>query len=159
MGGDGAHLGVTAERAIETILGDREPPTEGEGMTSQQMREWLMTLPKLDEIETRFEKDEEGFGPFELAYARGKQLDYSEGAGVAARAILEFWEANPDFDTSIDPYETIKSQNEGLKKLGLTGFMWGWAYNAARYCRDEPPQPNPAILTIEIPDPEDNGSS
>lgn len=32
---------------------------------------------------------------------------------------------------------------------GCTGFMWGWAANAARYVHFQPPGPNPAIVTIE----------
>jgi len=32
----------------------------------------------------------------------------------------------------------------------LTGFLWGWAVNAARYCLALPPVINPAIMTINI---------
>ena len=32
---------------------------------------------------------------------------------------------------------------------GITGFMWGWSCNAARYVLGEPPAPNPALVTIE----------
>ena len=33
---------------------------------------------------------------------------------------------------------------------GLSGFMWGWAYNAAMRCLDLPPVPNPALMTIDV---------
>ena len=35
--------------------------------------------------------------------------------------------------------------------MELTGFMWGWAFNAALRCIDQPPAPNPALVTISTP--------
>jgi hypothetical protein len=43
-----------------------------------------------------------------------------------------------------------------LSDLGLTGFMWGWAVNAARYSLELPLEPNPAIVVLPVgPDEED----
>lgn len=35
-----------------------------------------------------------------------------------------------------------------LHGLGLTGFMFGWAVNAAKYASGATPSNNPALLTI-----------
>ena len=46
-------------------------------------------------------------------------------------------------------YDVMKDEGVDLATLGLTGFMWGWAVNAARYALNELPVPNPAILEID----------
>lgn len=46
-------------------------------------------------------------------------------------------------------YDRMKADGYALGDLGLTGFMWGWAVNAARRCVELPSVPNPAILTLE----------
>ena len=45
-------------------------------------------------------------------------------------------------------YEVLKEEGIALDVLGITGFQWGWAYNAAARCLELPPKPNPAIMTI-----------
>ena len=45
-------------------------------------------------------------------------------------------------------YDVLKADGIPLEELGITGFQWGWAYNAARRCLELPPEPNPAIITI-----------
>jgi hypothetical protein len=40
----------------------------------------------------------------------------------------------------------MKDEGVDLGALGLTGFQWGWAVNAARYALSELPVANPAIL-------------
>lgn len=42
-------------------------------------------------------------------------------------------------------YEQMKDQGV-MPALDLTGFMWGWAVNAALRCMELPPRPNPAII-------------
>ncbi|GAI19472.1 unnamed protein product, partial [marine sediment metagenome] len=38
---DGAHLNVSASRALETILGSKESPEEGERRTDTEFAEWI----------------------------------------------------------------------------------------------------------------------
>lgn len=45
-------------------------------------------------------------------------------------------------------YDELKDRGVAIDALDLTGFMWGWAANAARYCVELPPAPNPAIMEI-----------
>jgi hypothetical protein len=51
-------------------------------------------------------------------------------------------------------YDALKKlyadRPEALAVLSdLTGFMWGWACNAALRCIDQPPAPNPALLMLK----------
>jgi hypothetical protein len=150
---DGAHVGVGAKRALDTILGGDPSPTEEECETVEQMRERILAAP----IEAK---------------------DYDGAATACARLILEAWKKYPQLVEV--PHENIYLKDEAgnlvivddglvqlvpglhaaLKSLyrdrqealeiltGLTGFMWGWAVNAANRCLDLPPVANPALLEI-----------
>lgn len=160
MSGDGAHMGVDAERALGTILGGEPQPTEEERRSPDEMRAWILSAPTRAEFE-----------------ARGPEIDYSYGerARVVARVILEQYLADPrlatlpmetEYDWDADPDrgaqgmkpEFVRQRSlsdvlrengvydEHIAGLGITGFQWGWAVNAARFCVEIEPQPNPAIL-------------
>jgi hypothetical protein len=157
MSADGAHLGVSAERALKTILGGEPEPTEDEQMDADTFRQWIRTADRSD--------------------------DYGECARLCARYLLEYLTAHPEdmqlpLDATHDwarlraemgdqfpePEVLAKYQlSEGvwdravlafpqLHDLGLTGFQAGWAFNAARRCLELPPAPNPALLTVEVQD-------
>jgi hypothetical protein len=153
--GDGAHLGVNAERAIETILGGEPQPVAEEKQTPEQM---------LDAIRA----------------ASGTPSDYGGAATSYARVILEAYEKYPELRNV--PLESVYLRGgdgmmvwtEGgsavvlrpdiysvLKQLhpdkdcwqrrvmsGLSGFMVGWANNAVRYALGDPPVANPALVEI-----------
>jgi hypothetical protein len=145
---DGAHLGVSADRALKTILGGAPQPTDEETMGVIEFRDWI-TQP-----------DQE-------------LLDYGEAARRVARDILAFWMDDPrratipaenvyehDADGKlvfndagglnlVTPglYEVMKDHGIDLEP-GITGFQWGWAVNAARRCVELPPAPNPAIMSV-----------
>ncbi len=151
---DGAHLGVGAERALGTVLGSEGQPTDDEKMTAGQMQEWLLSAPRWND-------------PAAMA-------SYDECARAVAGEVLRWALANPEryahtpMETEIEwptkpdgtkdynnpiygaksLYDVLKDEGIGLDKLGITGFQWGWAYNAARRCLELPPQPNPAIIEI-----------
>ena len=104
----------------------------------------------------------------------GHDLSYSQLADVAAQAVLDFLEAHPEhadtaaeseyapdawagFDGSAEKmpkptrqglYEEMQGTDWDLSCLGLTGFMWGFAYNTAKRLRYEDGQQNPAIMEI-----------
>ena len=146
---DGAHLGVSAERALGTILGAEEQPKEG--MTAGEMKDWILACTATD------------------------ATDYDGMARYAAKLVLEYLLADPkraqiptenEYEkdengdlvfndegglnlVTPDLYEVMKADGIDLSSLGLTGFMWGWAVNAARRCLELGPVPNPAIVTIE----------
>ena len=150
--GDGANIGVKADRALKSILGGEPQPSAEERATPEQVRARLMAAPRIGEAEPS---------------------GYGACADMVARAVLEFIEAHPEHrsapaSTSYDMpeagtfeerwsrrtlvaeslYDIMKREGVDLASLGITGFQWGWAYNCAHYCLGLPPQPNPAILTI-----------
>lgn len=143
---DGAHLGVTAKDALGVIVGGEEE-AEKPHMDPEQMREWIMACTKDD------------------------ATDYENMARYAAKLILVFLLEDPSrasipsenvykkgADGEIDwsnmevetpgLYEVMKEAGVPIDDLDLTGFMWGWALNAARRCCELPPVANPAIVNI-----------
>jgi hypothetical protein len=150
MSSDGASMGVGASRAIGTILGGEEQPSDDERKTPEQM---------MDEIRNQ---------EFE-------NLDYGSTSMAVARLILEAYEKYPEIQNvpkecvylrdasnqmvwpavtlTTDLYKVLKEiHSEDQRKLdilkSLTGFMWGWAVNVVQYAMDLPEQPNPAIMSI-----------
>jgi hypothetical protein len=136
--GDGAHQGVSADRALKTILGGEDQPTEEEMESVEDMRNRLLGMTSED------------------------ATDYGSTADYAASLVLHFimadparriaiptegtyeWPLKPDGtkDYSQPSTQTVKGLYDVMKEagppydeigdLGLTGFMWGWAVNAAR---------------------------
>ncbi len=153
MSSDGAHHGVGAERALKTILGGDPQPTEEEKESIEEMRSRILSAP----IESK---------------------SYDGTATACARLILEAWAKYPALTECplenmylmgkdgqmvlLDnrPVVLVPGVYEALKRIyedrpeamevfdELTGFMWGWAVNAALRCMDLPPEPNPAIVEI-----------
>lgn len=150
---DGAHMNIGAESALGAVLGSEETP---ERMTDEEFERVIRTAP----------------------IAPG--LGYEGGANACARIILDAYEAYPELqdmtdsrtylhlaDGDIDwsnPISTNRTLTDVIKRLypegtpehdhvivDLTGFMWGWAVNAARKVLGLGPVPNPALVTIEIP--------
>src|SRR6266851_7556776 len=137
MSADGAHLGVSAERALETIVGGAPEPTENERMDADAFRTWIKTADRED--------------------------SYGEAARLCARYLLEYLTAHPEdmrlpladvhdfnrmraelgdrfatkdeltkYRTQEGLFDKAAAENPLLKSMDLTGFMAGWAFNAAR---------------------------
>lgn len=156
---DGADLGITAERALRTVLGGEGQPAEDERDTPEVVRARVMA-----------------------SLSRAEPRDYGDAADMAAGMVLTYfdrtpeardwpagrggkwvdvetgepWTGDPQWDRmeyrpapGPDLYEQVKAMSEGrLSDLGLSGFQWGWAVNAAKYAVGAPPVPNPAIMTV-----------
>jgi len=148
---DGAQQGIGAERALGTILGGQPAPSEDEGMSREALEARIMVAPYPPE-------------------------SYDDAALYTAKFILTALRAHPEIQTAPveDAYDfsgielgqrmpdviplTQKGWPALLKEIDpagydaavdeITGFMWGWATNAARYILDLPEVPNPAIITI-----------
>ena len=154
---DGAHQGVSAGRAIATILGGDPPPSEDEQMSPAEFRDWVL-------------------GPDQpMDYEAEGHAAYSEAARREARTVLLYFLADPRrasspgetvYDWDADPDRGMKGMKpEYVKALGvyeamtaagitheegLSGFQVGWAINAARRCVELGPVANPAIMHIEV---------
>jgi hypothetical protein len=128
---DGAHEGILPTRAMHTIIGGEPAPAPEEGLSAEQMRDWIKAAPAAPE-------------------------NYDDCARRAAHLILLHWKEHPE-DAQTDPYELyerIKFRNADIRQqiaaLGLTGFQWGYAVNAARRVNELPPQRNPALIEIDV---------
>lgn len=171
MGADGAHLGADASQALSAVLGDddeREAINRGEReRTPEQMREDIFEgadahsyggaanalaavlirvmdeqpearqWPGQDEGDWRHEDDETFCDSF---IDCDRQHDYVRRGEPNLTDAFKQWVA----DNRDDPLAAVG--DEALR--GATGFMWGWAVNAAKYVHSQPPEPNPAIMTI-----------
>src|SRR5487761_1741716 len=98
---DGAHLGVSASRALDTILGGAPPPSEKERMPWEDMAKWVRSAPE------KMPEDSGGADGYELS------------ARIAARCILEHMEANPE-DVALSPNGdwTAEEQSE-FRRTGV----------------------------------------
>ena len=121
---DGADLGVDAEKSVAAVLGGKQPEQQ-DMRTPEQMRSYLMSAP---------DKYEDG------------QTSYGEAARWLARQYLILLDEGFDGE-SMDLYKEVK-RRQGERDMDFTGFMVGWAENAARYCRNLLEKPNPAIVEI-----------
>ncbi len=128
--GDGAHLGVTAVRALDTILGGEPSPTKKEGMTHEQFALWIRSASHA------LEDMPKGDG-------------YSEASRWLARRYLLLLEEGSETQDAWDAFEA-RWPDDVHEAGGMTGFMHGWALNAALYTLKLPPTPNPALVTIEV---------
>ena len=141
MSDDGANLNVDAESAMKVVMGgEEEKPRRTTGEMAAEIR--ATTGPS----------------------------GYEGTANYAAKLILDWLEADPsraqgptenvynvdeNGDTIYAPpyaqlgwYDLMKQDGIDLAALDLTGFMWGWAVNAARTILELPAVPNPAIVTF-----------
>lgn len=128
---DGAHLGVKADRALETILGGKEEPPSDERMSREQMRASIMK-----EADPMSDTPPSDYGSAAACIAKAMVLCIEEDSGLLAKGA--------------DLYEAVGKRWPGFDNWlgGATGFMVGWATNCARWLYEQPPVPNPAIVTV-----------
>ena len=130
MSDDGADMGVLPSRALETIIGGKGQPFQEERASPEEMRKKIMEQP--DRYEDVTGAKGEGYQNMTLWLAKQFLKLLEEGfSGDEHDLFLEMMKRN------------------GEKDYDFTGFMVGYANNAARYCLGKPPQPNPAIVEIE----------
>lgn len=133
---DGAHLGFSANDSMKAAIGGEQPT---ESMTVQEMKDQI------------------------LAAELSSDFDYNGSAMYAAKLVLLWLLEDParamtpsenvyddDFNViTYGWYDRIEETNDEFNGLDLTGFMWGWAVNAARRCLELSPVSNPAIFVFE----------
>lgn len=165
---DGANLGVSAGRALKTILGDEPQPSEQERAT-------------LDELEARIRTRSlpgDGTRPWD----GGNDDAYSVAAESIAHAFLVLADERPELLTERRFYDGTEMDANGEENAqwwhqhmtgkerepteaiwaafkerwpngddwigGATGFMVGWAFNAVRTIKHIEPAQNPAIVEM-----------
>ena len=118
---DGANLGIDAEMSCKAILGG-EQPKKSDMRTPEQMRTYIMSAPE------SYEEGQKGYGEVALWLAKQYLILLDEG-----------------YDGKL--YDEVK-RRQGGRSMDFTGFMVGWAENAARYVKGKPEKNNPAIIEI-----------
>ena len=155
MSDDGADLGISAESALKVVLG-------GESQKEQLTR----TPAELRTVIEAASDRPNGYGDGANSAAKiilGFLERHTECQRMPADSKHE-WPKKPDGSIDFDATPMIVEEGiyEAIKRLEpetysqhyeyifgeLTGFMWGWAVNAAKYCLNLPPVPNPAIVGI-----------
>lgn len=134
---DGATQGITAHRALQTILGGEPAPDAAEEQTPEQVRARLMAATA----------DSYGGAADCIARAMLRVLESDESArDLPESGFVAVGE--PYVESLWDRARAAAEPNEVAAFDGATGFMAGFAYNQARWILGRPPQPNPAIITI-----------
>lgn len=146
---DGAHIGVGADRALETILGDAPQPTDEECQTADEMRAEILACTE----------DPHTYGGT-ATFMANRILNWLLANPARAQEPPEVdydWDGDPDRGADGCKPEFVRAPGwttlmkaDGVWPDGidLTGFMWGWAVNAARRCLELPPIANPAIIDV-----------
>jgi hypothetical protein len=149
---DGASQGIKPERALKTILGGEPAPDDGEGMSRTQMRDAILAVDPAKKAESY---DEAAMQAARLIYDFVTE-DPFERRKIPAETEYD-WDGDPDhgakgrkpeYVKALGLYDVMKDHGIDLASLGLSGFQWGWAVNAARYALAELPVPNPAIIEV-----------
>lgn len=157
---DGAHEGVGAERALDTILGGEGQPEEEEKQTPEEMLASIREAP-IDahgsyggcslacariilEVYEKYPMLREF--PTETIYLKGPDGKVVEPPGDSFCLIPLTYDLS-DVLRRLHPDE---KSPERQVLAELTGFMWGWALNAVGYALGDPPKPNPALMTIGV---------
>jgi len=155
---DGSNMGITANRALGTIIGNADQPSENEKASREDVLARVMAAPSPLEGES--------------IYSRPGKDAYSLAADCIAKAFL-LVEAEAPGTLEIELYYTKENTDIeslwGMKKDaataswdavvdrwptfdnwlgGATGFQVGFAYNTARWLNEKPIVGNPAIMTI-----------
>lgn len=138
---------MSAERALETILGNAPQPTDEERQTADEMRAEILACT--DDPNTYG-----GTATFMANRILTWLMAHPEHAQESSELIYD-WDGDPDRGSDGLKHEFVRAPGwtELMKQDGawpdgvdLTGFMWGWAVNAARRCLELPPVANPAII-------------
>lgn len=132
MSADGAQQGVSAGDALDVILGGKDPDDVGESTTAEMARRVMGT--HLLDVDGDY----------------GRMGDWTAHMYVDTAVLLGYF---PD-DTYAATKERLGEGSAEYENLTqISGFMHGWAENAARAILELPEVPNPALVTISIPEP------
>lgn len=166
---DGAVYGVKAGAALHAVLGGKEPESNDVVSDPAAFETWITGGASLGEAldaagEDGYTETSRRVAKSVLAFLRR----HPEHAGLSSEGQCAYvpptdsrvagqpeafhrddgWVFVQTEPGLLDPFEASLSDAERAEFDESTGFMWGWAVNAARRCLELPPVPNPALLTI-----------
>jgi hypothetical protein len=132
---DGSSFGLTADQSLRAVLGDRDSVPE-KGMTASEMAAYLEACP--DDPNT-YENVSRWIGKHVMHFLVDHPEHFKTG------------DADDLFD-AVFPHTTDSYSATYPQLEGVTGFMVGWGCNAGRYAHGRNELPNPAIITLDIPE-------
>lgn len=174
MSDDGADLGVSAGRALDTVVGGADQPGDDERARLEEFAARIRRTPLPGDGQPIHERRDLGrdaysFAGDALAHAflvleeeqpgiLDKRLVYGDAPERFAEADRRWWDENmkgTEQEANAAVWEAFCERwPDGDDWIGgATGFMVGWAHNAARTINNLPPVPNPAIVTLNVPGP------
>lgn len=160
---DGSNLGITAGRALGTILGGDDQPAEDEKTSKEETFKRVMAAPSPLVGEGIFKRKGLGEDAYSLAtdcITKAFLLVEWEEPGSLMEQHVYSAETTEIEDLWGKPISGESVMWEKMKKRwpefdewlgGASGFMVGFAYNCARWLHDLQIVGNPAIMTVEIP--------
>ena len=129
MSVDGASEGIIPTRALRTILGEEpHPPMDDQNTPStlaRMIEEAPEPPPKNEDV---------------------SNSGYDEMCLYMAKWMCDTLRSDQSLNMNAAYDAAIKL---GMKDIGPTGFMVGWAYNAARTVLNLPAVGNPAIVKLQ----------
>lgn len=164
MSSDGADQGITAGRALGTILGGKPQPGDDEKQTTEQMEARIRAAPLPLDGEPIFQREDDdsySLATDSLSHAFLILADEDPSILSQERVYTEDDLKNADEHTREtllgkprDPSEAVWSAMQerwpGADDWigGASGFMVGFAFNAARTIKGIQSAANPAIMTV-----------
>lgn len=157
MSDDGAHLGIDAKSALGLVMGKDEEEAP-ERVDPAGMRKRILAAATRGGGPLGYDDCGEMAAGMVLMFYEAhpeattwpvERAHHWERDGQQVDPGKDGWEGLQYVGDGPDLYAEVNSFTDGkLDGFGLTGFLWGWAVNAARYALDLPPEPNPAIITV-----------
>lgn len=152
---DGAHLNYTADAGLKAVLGDSEEQASAERMTDEQFAAYIRECP--DDAATSYEGGARLAARYMLVWLEAHpseqwrpledEIDWKKFE--ADSVTMEDWETKRSQYIAVEgAYDRIAEEYPAIHDIGLTGFMAGWAWNAARKVLNLAPQVNPAIVEV-----------
>ncbi len=151
--GDGAHLHVGAEEAMKAVIGGGEPTQ----MTDAEFESMIRTATIIPEGDAGFDYDTCSLACARLVLDAYEKYPILQTVPTEARYLKlangeSDWENFYAIDTTLyDVMRKLYDDDSDEYKhvfIGLSGFMWGWAVNAARTVLGLGPVPNPALIEL-----------
>lgn len=167
---DGANMGVSAGRALKTILGGDPPPSEDELVSMTEFEKQIRSRPLPGDGKPPWKMQEDGdvedaysFASEMLAHAFLMLEDETPGLLTERRKYTaedmqkrypgqDWWKnlvGSYQDPTTVMWEAFTKRWPDGDDWIGgSSGFMVGWAFNAARSIKGLNAVQNPAIVTL-----------
>lgn len=143
MSDDGAQLGYGAEDAMKAVIGGEQPTKV---TSAGEMGARIMAL-----TEDTYEHTYDGTADWTANRIISWLMQDPQRAQSPTENVYGVRDdGTTDYETIAVPgwYDRMKDDGFDLSELGLSGFMWGWAVNAARRMMELPEVSNPAIVSL-----------